>query len=201
MCLSPVFHRSAAYCGSLIVVVLLNCVPAFSQVPKAGQSFPTQDNPRIVISNPSTVSIIPWDKREVSVIAEVSGEAVHAEELTMKPENNKLNITCNPSKPDRNITLTLSVPSKAVLEIKAHGNIVEIKEPGHISSTQISSGKDKCAYSISLDRISFQLVVTDTLVGRYQQPTLAPHGWQPLTIRSARWGIGTVSFAGDPCLL
>ena len=58
MCLTPVSHRSAAYCGSLIAVVLITFVPSLSQVPKAGQSFPTQDNPRIVITNPSTVSIL-----------------------------------------------------------------------------------------------------------------------------------------------
>ena len=145
MCLTPVSHRSTAYCGSLIAVVLLTFEPSFSQVPKAGQSFPTQDNPRIVITNPSTVSIIPWDKREVSVIAEVAGVAVPAEELVMKPENNKLTISCNPSKPDRNITLTLNVPSRAVLEIKAYGNRVEIKEPGRIS---LNASKDLLLLSV-----------------------------------------------------
>src|SRR6185295_7050607 len=79
------------------------------------------------------------------VIAEVSGVAVPAEELAMKAESNKVNISCNPSKPDRNIALTLSVPSKAVIEIKAYGNRVEIKEPGSIS---LSASKEQLLLSV-----------------------------------------------------
>ena len=183
MCLIPISHRSAAYCGSLITFLLLDCLSAFSQAPKAGQSFPTQDNPRIVISNPSTVSIIPWDKREVSVIAEVSGEAVHAEELTMKLENNKLNISCNPSKPDRNITLTLSVPSKAVLEIKAYGNTVEIKEPGHIS---LSASKELLLLSVP-ESSSLDMLEASNALEVHQ---LGPGGYAQTGIGGRRAGNG-----------
>jgi VWFA-related protein len=184
MCRNPISHRSAAYHGSLAAVLLLNCLPAFSQASKAGQSFPTQDNPRIVISNPSTVSIIPWDKREVSVIAEVAGVAVHDGELAIKPQSKKVNISCNPSKPDRNITLTLSVPSKAIIEIKAYGNRVEIKEPGRIS---LSASKEQLLLSVpessSLDM--------QEAPNAFEARQLGPGGYAQMGIGGRRSGNGT----------
>ena len=183
MCRNPQFLRSAFYRGSLVAVLLLNCVPSFSQAPKAGQSFPTQDNPRIVISNPSNVTIIPWDKREVSVIAEVSGVAVQSEELTMKPESNKLSISCNPSKPDRNITLTVSVPTRAVIEIKAHGNKVEIKEPGHIS---LSISQEQLLISVPESSSLDMLEAPNALEVRQ----MGPGGYAQIGIGGRRSGTG-----------
>jgi VWFA-related protein len=126
---SPRSYRHAGCCILSITIFLLNGLSGFTQARQTEQSFPTQDNPKVVVSNASTISITSWDKREVSLSAEVLGAAPQAEEVRIKSENNKLEVSCRPSKPDRNIFLTLCVPARAVLEIKTHGNEVEVKEP------------------------------------------------------------------------
>ena len=123
-------------CGILLVTIsLLGGFTAFAQSPPE-KKFPTQDNPRIVISNASTISIAPWNQNEVSIAAEVSGESLQVDEVKVKAEKNKLQITCVPLKPERNIHLTLRVPAKSALEVKTGDNSIEIKEPsGQITIT------------------------------------------------------------------
>lgn len=122
-------YRLTGCCILAITIILLDGLAGFTQAPQTEHSFPTQDNPRITISNASTISIAPWEKNEVSIAAKVSGASIQVDEVRIKPEKNKVEISCHPSKPDRNISLTLRVPSKAVLEIKSQGNKVEIKQP------------------------------------------------------------------------
>jgi VWFA-related protein len=146
MHLTPSSPRRAGRCILVITIVLLSGPSGFTQAPHTGQSFPTHDNPRVVISNASRVSIVSWHNREVSVAAEVLGAAAKTDEVKIKFEDNKLEISCQPSKPDRNISLTLRVPAKAVLEIRTFGNTVHVKEPdGQIT---ISSSEDLIQLSV-----------------------------------------------------
>jgi VWFA-related protein len=123
------YYRRAGCCILSITIVLLDGLTGFTQAPQAEHHFPTQPNPRITISNAATISIAPWGKNEVSIVAEVSGASIQVDEIRITPEKSKLEITCNPSKPDRSIYLTLRVPPKAILDIRSNGNRVEIKEP------------------------------------------------------------------------
>lgn len=133
--------RDRAVCYILaITIILLACSPpGFSQVPQIERSIPTQENPRIVISNADVVTIDSWNKHEVSITTEAPTTPIKAEEVTIKTDKNRLEISCHPTKPDRKILLTLRVPLKSVLEIKAHGNTVQVKEPaGHITIGNVS---------------------------------------------------------------
>jgi hypothetical protein len=104
----------AADCSVLtLIIVLLNSFTVIAQAPQAEHHFPTQANPRIAISNASTIAIVPWAKNEVSITAEVSGATLQVDEVKIKQEKNRLEINCIPTKPDRSIYLTLSVPPKA----------------------------------------------------------------------------------------
>jgi Ca-activated chloride channel family protein len=129
MHLSPRSYRRAGCCFLALTIVLLNGPSGFTQAPQTEQRFPTQDNPRVVISNASTISITSWDKNEVSIRGSVLGAQVQAGEITIKPDKNKLEISCHPSKPDRDIALNLQVPVKAVLEMNTGGNTIQVKEP------------------------------------------------------------------------
>src|SRR6185503_10019711 len=61
-------------------------------------------------------------------------------EVKIKPDKKKLEISCQPAKPDRQIFLTLRVPAKAVLQIKSHGNEIQIKEP--VGQTTIITSRE-----------------------------------------------------------
>lgn len=136
-----------ARCGILsVTIILLDGVAGFTQAPQAEHTFPTQYNPRITISNASTISITSWDRGQVSVAPEVSGASIQVDEVRIKPERNKLEIICEPSNPGRNIYLTLRVPAKTVLEINSHGNRVEVKEP--IGQITIIASKDSIQLSV-----------------------------------------------------
>ncbi|HXI94462.1 MAG TPA: VWA domain-containing protein [Blastocatellia bacterium] len=122
--------RQASACLILSIAIgLLPGASAFTQSPQAEYRFQTQENPRIVISSASTVSIIAWASNEVSMTAQVSGASIKVDEVRIKTEKNKLDITCEPLNPDRKIFLTLRVPAKAVVEIRDQENKVEIREP------------------------------------------------------------------------
>jgi VWFA-related protein len=122
-------YRLAGCCVLSITIVLLDGLTGFTQAPQAEHHFPTQPNPRITITSASTISIAPWGNNEVSITAEVSGATLQVDEVRITAEKSKLDITCEPSKPDRSIYLTLRVPAKATVDIKSNGNRVEIKEP------------------------------------------------------------------------
>lgn len=121
-------YRAAHCCILTSTIILLDCLTGFTQAPQAERHFATQTNPRITISNASTISIAPWEKNEVSLVAKVSGATLQVDEIRIKPDKNKLEVTCNPAKPERSIYLTLRVPPKAILDIRTNGGRVEIKE-------------------------------------------------------------------------
>jgi VWFA-related protein len=78
------------------------------------------------------VSITTWQQNEVSVTAEVSGSSIQVDEVRIKADKNKLAITCVPAQRDRKIDLTLRVPAKSILQIKSHGNEVQVKDPASV---------------------------------------------------------------------
>ena len=120
--------RSCCRLVALATVLVLSRL-AFTQTPQTERTFPTQYDPRIVISGASALSITPWARNEVSIAGEVAGAAVQAEEIAIKPESNKLEVSCHPSRPDRKLSLTLRVPPKAVLEVKSFGNTLVVRDP------------------------------------------------------------------------
>ena len=130
--------RIVGCCILSITITMANLATAFTQSPQPERTFPTQDNPRITISNPDKVSITPWQQNEVSVTAEVSGSSIQVDEVRIKADKNKLVITCEPAKPDRKIDLTLRVPAKSILQIKSHGNEVQVKEPSSVIAVNAS---------------------------------------------------------------
>lgn len=140
--------RSSRTTGYLlaITIILLDGLTGFPQVPPADHRFPTQDDPRVTISNASTISITSWSRNEVSIAAEVSGALIQANEVRIKAEKNKLEISCQPSMPDRNISLTLRAPAKAILEIRSQGNKVDIKQP--VGQITIIASKESIQLSV-----------------------------------------------------
>ena len=66
MRLRPRQYRRARCCVLSITIVLLNNLSAFTQTIQTEWSFPTFNSPRVVISNASLISIVCWDKSEVS---------------------------------------------------------------------------------------------------------------------------------------
>ena len=130
MRLRPGSYQRASCCVLSVAVVLLNSLSVHTRQALVTQwSFPTQNNPRVVISNASVISINAWDKNEVSIKAEVLAAAIQAEEVRIKSETNKLDISCDPAKSDRRIFLTISVPAQAVLEMRSNGNTIQVAEP------------------------------------------------------------------------
>ena len=126
-----------AGCCILAVTISLPCATAFTQALQQEHKFPTQANPRILVSDASTISIFPWGSNEVSIAAEVSGASLQVDEVKVKAEKNRLEINCVPLKPDRLIHLTLRVPAKSTVEVKNNGNRIEVKEPA--SQTNINA--------------------------------------------------------------
>jgi hypothetical protein len=110
--------------------VLLNSPPARNQqTPLTEWIFPTSNNPRIVISNASLVSIIAWDKSEVLVKADVLATQIQSDEVRIKSSNRRLQVECSPAKPDRKVFLIVRVPAKAFLSIETNGNSIQVTEP------------------------------------------------------------------------
>src|SRR6266404_2251445 len=129
MQLRPRPYRPASCCVLSVTIVLLNSLSAFTQTIETEWSFPTLNSPRVVISNASLVSIVSWDKSEVSIKAEVLAAAIQAKEVSVKSANNRLEVSCVPAKPDRKVFLTVRVPAKALLWIEIDRNTVQVTEP------------------------------------------------------------------------
>ena len=123
-----------------ISIILLDCVSGSTQVTPREQRFNTQNNPRITIYDADAITISAWERDEVTVAAEVSGASLSVNEVRIKPEKNKIEISCEPSRPDRKISLTLRVPAKAFVDLKTKGHRIEIKEPG--GRIEISAAKE-----------------------------------------------------------
>src|SRR5215813_9429903 len=85
-------------------IILFDGVSGLTQVTSPPvNSFPTQNNPRITIYDADALTIFAWERNEVAVAAEVSGATISVNEVRIKPEKNKIEISCEPSKPDRKI--------------------------------------------------------------------------------------------------
>jgi VWFA-related protein len=174
----------AADCSVLTLIVLLNSLIVTAQAPQAEHHFPTQANPRITISNASTIAIVPWAKNEVSITAEVSGATLQVDEVKIKQEKNRLEINCVPAKPDRSIYLTLSVPPKATLDITRSGDKIEIREP--IAPITILASKELIQLGVP------QSCALDTEAApRAMEHRQLPSGY-------ARVGLGKHSGTGPP---
>jgi hypothetical protein len=123
-------YRRASCCLLSVTIILLSSLTGRTQqTPQTEWSFPTQKNPRVVISNASLITINSWEKSEVSIKARVLAAAIQPQEVRIKSEPNKLDISCEPAKSERKIFLTVSVPSKAALDIKTNGNTIQVTEP------------------------------------------------------------------------
>ena len=139
-------YRLAGCCILSTTIILLDGLTGFTQAPQAEHHFPTQPNPRITVSNAYSISIVSWEKNEVSIAVEISGASIQVDEVRIRPEKNKLEITCSPTKPDRSIYLTLRVPAKAILEIRSQGNKVDIKQP--VGQVTIIASKESIQLSV-----------------------------------------------------
>jgi von Willebrand factor type A domain len=66
--------------------------------------------------------------------------------VRIKPEKHKIEISCEPSTPDRKISLTLRAPAKAFIDLKTKGHRIEIKEPA--GQIEISAAKDSIQLAV-----------------------------------------------------
>lgn len=123
------YHRAICCLLCLTIVPLSSLSARTHQALQTEWSFPTQNNPRVFISNASLISINSWDKSEVSIKAEVLAAEIQTQEVRIKAEPNKLDISCDPAKSDRKIFLTVNLPLKSVLEIKTNGNMIQVTDP------------------------------------------------------------------------
>lgn len=114
--------------------------------PQSFNNLETGESPRIIIYNAYSVTITPWPVNRVSINNEVSGPTIQVDEIKLKRDKNRFEISCFPSKPDRNIFLTLKVPQKAVIEVRSKENKIEIKEPS--GAVRIVATKDLIEASV-----------------------------------------------------
>ncbi len=83
-------YRLAGCCILSTTIILLDGLTGFTQAPQAEHHFPTQPNPRITVSNAYSISIVSWEKNEVSIAVEISGASIQVDEVRIRPEKNKL---------------------------------------------------------------------------------------------------------------
>ena len=160
-----------------ISIVLSDGVCGLTQVTSPPVNrFPTQNNPRITVYDADAITIFGWERNEVAVAAQVSGTSISVNEVRIKPEKNKIEISCEPSKPDRKISLIVRAPAKAFVELKTQGHRVEVKEPA--GRIEIIAAKD-----------SIQLGVPDSAsLDMTEAPNAMEH--HQMSAGFARFGIG-----------
>ena len=128
MRLAPNVYRSFRIILST-TLFLTNHLFGHSQSSAREWHYPNQRNPLIAIWNASSVTISSWDRDEVSIRAEVLSSVVKPDEMLVKRDNHRLEVSCSPGKQGRRIFLTLQVPAKSVLDISTAGSTVRITEP------------------------------------------------------------------------
>jgi len=122
-------NRRSFHCCVLLVATILSAgLPGFITSAQTDKSYPTQDNPRVVISNAFAVSITPWEKREVSIATSDSGVEPRADEVSVRANGNSIEIFCHPSSRDRRISLSLRLPARAQVEVKNENNVVQVSQ-------------------------------------------------------------------------
>src|SRR5215475_6300034 len=129
MRLAPNVYRSFSIILST-ALFLTNNLFGHSQSSAREWNFPNQHNPLIAIWNASSVTISSWEKDEVSIRAEVLSSVIKPDDVTVKRDNHRLEVSCSPGKQGRRILLTLHVPAKSVLDISADGSAIRITQPG-----------------------------------------------------------------------
>ena len=176
MVLARFFKFNLAFVVS-ISIFLFDCVSGLTQVTSPPVNrFPTQNNPRITVYDADSITIFGWERNEVAVAAEVSGATISVNEVRIKPEKNKIEISCEPAKPDRKISLIVRAPGKAFIELKTQGHRIEIKEPA--GRIEIIAAKD-----------SIQLGVPDSAsLDMTEAPNAMEH--RQMSAGFARIGIG-----------
>jgi len=102
------------------------------------QQVPTTDKPKITVSEPSNLSIIEWDRLELSVKANVTGSGLSGNDIRIEKNNEKIDILCQSSPQDKTISVALTVPKKAVVTIVTRDGRIEIREPNGPAAFQIS---------------------------------------------------------------
>src|SRR5215475_3128399 len=106
MRLAPNVYRSFSIILST-ALFLTNNLFGHSQSSAREWNFPNQHNPLIAIWNAFSVTIISWNKDEVSIKAEALSSVIKPDEVAIKRDNHRLQISCAPAKQGRRILLTL----------------------------------------------------------------------------------------------
>src|SRR5207247_7429258 len=94
----PGSYRRDLCCILFITTALLGCPSGSSLTQQIGRTYTTNDSPLVFIWNASVVTIEPSKQKEVSVVAEVLAAAIQADEISIKSENNRIDITCHPKR-------------------------------------------------------------------------------------------------------
>ena len=128
------FLRCAVQCFFISGIIWLCAHTIPAQTGRFERHLNIPANSKITLSNARTVSIESWDKNEVWIEANASTSILTDEEIKIQLTNPRLDITCQPSRPDENISVTLHLPSQAILNLQTEGNKIEVKNPtGKIS--------------------------------------------------------------------
>ena len=102
MRLAPNVYRSFRIILST-TLFLTNHLFGHSQSSAREWHYPNQRNPLIAIWDASSVTINSWDRDEVSIRAEVLSSVVKPDEVLVKRDNHRLEVSCSPGKQRRRI--------------------------------------------------------------------------------------------------
>jgi VWFA-related protein len=164
---------------------LTNHLFGHSQSSAREWNFPNQRNPLIAIWNASSVTISSWDKDEVSIRAEGLSSVVKPDEVLVKRDNHRLQVSCSPGKQGRRIFLTLHVPAKSVLDISTDDSAVRITEPVERISVDFTL---KTFVQLSVPMTAeLDMKEAPKAVARRQQPQ---GGFEQFEIGNSRMGPG-----------
>jgi len=184
MRLAPNVYRSFSIILST-ALFLTNNLFGHSQSSAREWNFPNQHNPLIAIWNASSVTISSWEKDEVSIRAEVLSSVIKPDDVTVKRDNHRLEVSCSPGKQGRRILLTLHVPAKSVLDISADGSAIRITEPGERISVDFTF---KTFVRLNVPTTAeLDMKAAPKAVARRQQPQ---GGFEQFEIGNSRMGTG-----------
>lgn len=134
---------------------------SYAQTNTLERLFPIQGKSEIHILNAQKVTIRTWDRNEVKVLPESSGDPAEFAKLDTQLRDNKLDIKY-PLLSEKNPPLILQVPANSVLELKIYSHKIEIKKPtGEVSM----SATENELYFIAPKKADFTLREITRLVG------------------------------------
>jgi VWFA-related protein len=185
MRLAPHVYRPFSVILSTILF-LTNQLFGYPQASVREWNFPDQHNPLIAIWNASYVVINPWEKNEVSIRAEVLSPVIQPDDVKIKRDNHRLQVSCSPQKDARRVFLTLSVPAKSALDISSDSNLIQITDP----TERISVGfTTKTFVQLSVPRdAELDMKGAPNAVARRQIPSGG--GFEQFGISNSRMGTG-----------